>query len=82
MFHGYTGGIITSEKCGTKLDHGVLAVGYGSEAGQDYYIVKNSWGAAWGEAGYVRIGIKDGVGMCGIQKDPSYPHAKVYKPDE
>jgi len=49
-FQLYKGGIISSG-CGTKLDHGVLVVGYAS----DYWIVKNSWGAGWGESGYVRI---------------------------
>lgn len=80
VFNQYQSGIITSEKCGTKLDHGVLAVGYGSEYGQDYYLVKNSWGPSWGESGYVRIGVKEGDGICGIQKDPAYPQAGVYHP--
>jgi len=73
VFHAYTGGIITGTSCGTQLDHGVLAVGYGTENGTDYYIVKNSWTAQWGEQGYVRIGIEDGAGVCGIQSQPSYP---------
>lgn len=66
VFHQYTGGIITTG-CGTALDHGVLAVGYGTASGQDYYIVKNSWTTDWGDKGYVRVGIKDGAGVCGIQ---------------
>jgi len=69
VFQMYTSGILTSKKCGTKLDHGVLAVGYGD----DYYIVKNSWGASWGDAGYLKIGVAEGKGICGIQMDPSYP---------
>merc|ERR1712232_1261551 len=68
-FQMYKNGILNSTKCGTKLDHGVLAVGYGSENGQDYYLVKNSWGASWGENGYLKIANNDpnGPGICGIQ---------------
>merc|ERR1712127_470091 len=74
VFHQYTGGIITSESCGTSLDHGVLTVGYGvDKTVGEYYIVKNSWTTGWGEAGYVRIAVADGAGICGIQSQPSYP---------
>jgi len=65
-FHQYTSGVITKD-CGLELDHGVLAVGYGTtDDGQDYYLVKNSWGPTWGENGYVRVGREKGVGVCGI----------------
>ena len=74
-FHQYTSGVITKD-CGLELDHGVLAVGYGTtDDGQDYYLVKNSWGPTWGENGYVRVGREKGVGVCGIQMEPSYPEA-------
>mmetsp|Transcript_35521 Transcript_35521/g.43889 ORF Transcript_35521/g.43889 Transcript_35521/m.43889 type:complete len:338 (-) Transcript_35521:70-1083(-) len=75
-FQLYKGGILTQE-CGTKLDHGVLVVGYGTENGVDYWKVKNSWGADWGENGYIRM--KRGVpkdGECGIKDQPSYPIVK------
>lgn len=51
----YSKGIYTRSCAGTEddLNHGVLAAGYAS----DYYLVKNSWGASWGEAGYIRLGI-------------------------
>ena len=62
----YTGGILdkTSSQCSTSgINHAVTMVGYGTE-GKDYWIVKNSWGASWGESGYFRI--KRGSGTCGI----------------
>jgi cathepsin L len=69
-FQGYTGGVIT-KGCGTSLDHGVLAVGYGTESGQEYFLVKNSWGASWGVDGYVKIGALDS-NVCGILSSASY----------
>jgi len=75
IFHLYTGGVITSEECGTDLDHAILAVGYGTTSdGVDYFIVKNSWGTSWGEGGYLRIGAKSTseYGICGILKRPVY----------
>jgi len=73
VFQLYTGGVLDSDACGTSLDHGVLAVGYNSMNGEEYYIVKNSWGGTWGVGGYVNIGIEDGDGICGIQDMASYP---------
>jgi len=73
VFQSYTGGIITSAACGTTLDHGVLAVGFGVENGVEYIIVKNSWGASWGENGFVRLGVTDGAGICGINQSASIP---------
>ena len=70
-FQGYTSGVITSG-CGQSLDHGVLAVGYGTENGQEYFLVKNSWGASWGANGYVKIGAGSS-NVCGILSAASYP---------
>jgi C1A family cysteine protease len=77
VFQLYTGGVITSNSCGTQLDHAVLVVGYNTEAkGGDYWIVKNSWGASWGLAGYVYVGKSNStntVGVCGIAMNPTNP---------
>ena len=75
-FQSYTSGVLTSSSCGTNLDHGVLIVGYGTENGIKYWLVKNSWGVTWGEQGYVKIARSDSTndpGICGIGMQPSYP---------
>jgi C1A family cysteine protease len=75
VFQFYSGGVMDSA-CGTQLDHGVLAVGYGTDTGKEYYKVKNSWGADWGEKGYIRLGRGakfNPSGQCGIQQMASYP---------
>ncbi|KAL3274622.1 hypothetical protein HHI36_016004 [Cryptolaemus montrouzieri] len=69
----YSAGILEDDSCSAdSLNHGVLLVGYGSENGEDYYIIKNSWGVSWGEKGYFRLGRK-GSNPCGIKQDASYP---------
>jgi cathepsin L len=68
VFQSYTGGIIgPNSGCGTNLDHAVLLVGYDATS----WIVKNSWGASWGEGGYVRLQITgNDAGTCGVQMSP------------
>jgi cathepsin F len=65
----YQGGIynVPYNYCPYAPDHGVVLVGYGvTNSGQKYWIVKNSWGSSWGEAGYFRIA--RGVGLCGVNQ--------------
>jgi len=69
-FRSYASGVLTGT-CGTQLDHGVLAVGFGTEGTTDYWKVKNSWGASWGANGYILI--ERGNNKCGISNQPSYP---------
>ena len=67
----YKSGVLTG-KCGTNLDHSVLAIDYGTSG---YYKVKNSWGASWGEAGFIRMArnAANASGTCGIALQASYP---------
>merc|ERR1712188_152223 len=78
VFQHYTGGVLTNDACGSNLDHGVLAVGYGVDNGQKYWKVKNSWGTSFGEDGYIRIEKGDPAsgGECGIRKMASFPTLK------
>ncbi len=83
-FQLYAGGVFDGT-CGTALDHGVLAVGYGSQAGQDFWVIKNSWGGAWGDRGFIKLArnldatraaaanVSATAGQCGIALQASYP---------
>ena len=77
MFQFYSSGIINSNACGTDLDHAVLVIGYGTEYGVDYWLLKNSWGTRWGDKGFfkiIRTPAKT-VGICGLLAEPVYPVA-------
>ena len=69
-FQTYSHGIL-EKGCGTELDHGILAVGWGKESnGREYFLVKNQWGTGWGIDGFIKIGIHN---KCGILEAASYP---------
>ena len=65
-FQSYAGGVFSGCSKG-RLNHAVAVVGYGSEDGVDYWLVKNSWGEDWGDEGFIKM--QRGVGMCGIGKE-------------
>jgi C1A family cysteine protease len=69
-FQFYNSGVFDGD-CGTNLDHGVVAVGYGTENGKDFWLVRNSWGSSWGDGGYIKLA--RGKNQCGIALQPSYP---------
>jgi C1A family cysteine protease len=76
VFQFYSSGVLVSASCGTQLDHGVLAVGYGTQGSQKYWKVKNSWGTSWGMSGFVLLGRAvsgQPQGVCGILMAASYP---------
>lgn len=72
-FQHYKSGVL-STNCSGEVDHSVTIIGYGSEGSQPYWLVRNSWGASWGENGYVRLlRGQPGEGECMIRSDNAYP---------
>jgi len=72
-FRSYRRGVHYSRSCSSRrLNHAVLAVGFGSEGGRDYFLVKNSWGTRWGAGGYIKMARNMG-NNCGIASKPSFP---------
>jgi cathepsin L len=72
-FQFYHSGVLDDKSCGTNLDHGVLLVGYDTDAasGKDYWLVKNSWGTSWADKGYIKF--VRGKNQCGLTLAASYP---------
>jgi C1A family cysteine protease len=77
VFQHYTSGVIANDgSCGQQLDHAVLAIGYGNLDGKNYALVRNSWGAQWGDHGVVRLEISGHSGACGCVNQPSKVHVQ------
>ncbi|WAR04531.1 CATL-like protein [Mya arenaria] len=73
FFKYYSHGVFEFQFCSSRhLNHGVLVVGYGTDSGQDYWLVKNSWSMAWGMKGYAKMA-RNRNNMCGIASLASYP---------
>jgi len=69
----YSSGVYYEEDCRSDedgLDHAVLAVGYGTLGGKDYWLVKNSWSTYWGNDGYVLMARKNN--NCGVTTSPTF----------
>eukprot|EP00033_Pygsuia_biforma_P000298 GCRY01000365.1.p1 GENE.GCRY01000365.1~~GCRY01000365.1.p1 ORF type:complete len:521 (+),score=130.25 GCRY01000365.1:46-1563(+) len=75
----YADGVYNDPKCKNGIDdleHAVLAVGYGSENGKDYWIVKNSWSTHWGDQGYIKMA-RNQNNLCGVASGASVARVDV-----
>ncbi|XP_056636240.1 digestive cysteine proteinase 2-like [Diorhabda sublineata] len=72
-FRFYSNGVYYDENCANgadDLNHAVLAVGYGTMNGEDYWLIKNSWSTYWGNDGYILMSARDN--NCGVMTQATY----------
>ena len=69
-FQTYSSGIFANSSCGTNTNHATNVVGWGTSGSTEYWLMRNSWGTSWGDAGYMKLAIVDGKGICGVQMEP------------
>ena len=77
-FYHYSGGIYDEPYCSGNFNHAILVVGYGTDNGKDYWLVKNSWGTDWGEDGYVKMS-RNKNNQCSIASYVTYPSGVAVK---
>ncbi|XP_077446970.1 cathepsin S-like [Stigmatopora argus] len=68
----YRHGVYEDLACTHKVNHGVLAVGYGTEKGRDYWLIKNSWGVKYGDQGYIKMA-RNRSNQCGVALHAVFP---------
>lgn len=74
----YDRGILSKITCSAQdLNHAMTVIGYGSDDGQDFWLIKNSWGTAWGEDGYLRLA-RNQANLCGIASNAVYPLLQTF----
>nr|BAN20087.1 cathepsin L [Riptortus pedestris] len=72
-FRFYSKGVFKDKTCSSSsINHAVLVVGYGTENGEDYWLVKNSWGTSWGDKGYIKMA-RNRKNQCAIAPFAVYP---------
>eukprot|EP00795_Rhopilema_esculentum_P007454 gene7454-13220_t len=74
-FKFYSSGIYYDETCDDKVDHAAVAVGFGKEHGREYWLIKNSWSASWGNSGFLKVWTKND--NCGVTKKAVVVKIKV-----
>lgn len=76
-FQFYSRGILSNISCNNDANHALTVVGYGFDNGQDYWLLKNSWGTKWGEAGYLRLA-RNKDNLCGVASNAGYPLLQTF----